>query len=124
MAGRTTTAPTDVKEYGSKKKEARSADALANATARAAQPEVPQAPPGTQQPAPQQAPAQAAAQQQGVMPTSLMQMVPPDILFRKNQARLPSQQQYDVGQLWSTLADSPTTDPLIRAIAKRLLREG
>lgn len=121
-----TTPPVDVKEYGTVKKEAQGAEALAATAAMEAettpQVEVPPVQAAAQQPAPQQV-APATAAPQGFQPKSLMQLVPPDLLFRTGQSRLPSQQDYDIGQLWRALEQGPNIDPLVRAIAKRLLRE-
>lgn len=119
--------PVDAQEYGDKTQEAQNAEALAATAAMEAE-TTPNVQPVEAQAAPQQpeAPPQAAApasRQAGLQPRNLMQIIPPSLMFREDKGRLPSQQDYDVGQLWRALEQDRNTDPLVRAIAKKLLRE-
>jgi hypothetical protein len=118
--------PTDAKEYGDKKKEAQDEAALA-ATAQmeaetAPQVEVPTAQAATQQPAPEQgAPPASTPQQQRVRPRNLMQIVPPNLLYRDRSKKSSLAKSYDVGTLWEVLANAPDAPASIRAIAQRLM---
>jgi len=116
--------PTDVKEYGDKKQEEQDAEALA-ATAQmeaetTPQVEVPTAQAATQQPAPEQAePPAAATAQQRVRPQNLMQIVPPELLF-KDKVKNPASQDRDLALLYEAIASSPYASGLTKAILDRL----
>jgi hypothetical protein len=118
----------DQKDYGDVKQEEQDA-AMLEATAALEQQNAPQvdmpAPAAEAQPEGETEQAQTAAPvAAGVpQPRNLMQIVPSSLLFRDgNQTRLPSRQDYDAGQLWEVLAQEPSADPMIRLIAKQLMR--
>lgn len=70
--------------------------------------------------------AAGAAQGPSSRITSLMQLVPPELLNRPAPAKRPKtamNKSYDVGMLWQVLAESPDASPAIKAIAKRLMGE-
>lgn len=120
--------PEDVKEYGDQVQEAQDAEALA-ATAAMEQETTPQvAMPSPVPPEPQGSAAKTVEPgqtggQPGGQPRSLMQLVPPNILFRDTSRRPQSVVRYDVGRLWEALADDPNVPSFTRALAARLKGE-
>jgi hypothetical protein len=54
-------------------------------------------------------------------PKSLMDAVPPGLLFQRG--KRPYEQRYDISLLWDVLAEDPNVDPVIAAIAQRLKGE-
>jgi hypothetical protein len=127
MMATTTQPPTDIKEYGNAKKEAQDAEGLAATAAMEAETtptlQPPEAEAAPEQPAPEQeADEVAPPNQPTTQPRNLMQLVPPELLFR-DKVKNPAKQDRDVAMLYEVLASSPYSSDLTKVILSRLRGE-